>query len=206
VRLSRTEHGLVIHSAADYDRRLTAFSRGRERAFRAELIDLARIAAGDAVLDVGCGTGTLAVAARRRVGPAGTVYGIDPSPEMIARAKRKAHGAGLDIVFEHAIAQSLPLPDDTFDVALAVLTLHQIPADELPRCLEEVRRVLRPGGRLFVADLDMRGPPRGHTPHSHGHFDLDRIVASLDVFEEGSIEFRLSQFEPLRYVLATFSA
>ena len=87
--------GLVMHSTARYYDLLTwLLTLGRERAFRDRLVDLARLAPGESVLDAGCGTGTLAIAAKRRVGPSGAVHGIDASPEMIARARRKAAKAG----------------------------------------------------------------------------------------------------------------
>src|SRR5688572_3378865 len=76
--------GLVLHSAARYDLLVWLITRGRERAFREKVLRLARLKPGESVLDVGCGTGTLAIAARPLVGPAGAVYGIDASPEMIA--------------------------------------------------------------------------------------------------------------------------
>jgi ubiquinone/menaquinone biosynthesis C-methylase UbiE len=201
MKFTRTPEGIVIHSAAEYDRRFMVRARGRERAFRAELLDLARVAPGESVLDVGCGTGTLALAAKRRVGSAGTVHGIDPSPEMIARARRKARSRGLDVSFDEAVAQSLPLEDRTVDAVLAVLTFHQLPHEDLHRTLREIERVLKPAGRLFVADLDMR--THSHGPHSHGHFDLEPVIRSLDVLDTGSVRFRLSRFERLRYVLGT---
>ena len=70
---------------------------GREQAFRQRIADLARLQPGEIVLDVGCGTGTLAMVARQRVGEIGRVAGIDPSPQMIARASRKAVRRGLEI-------------------------------------------------------------------------------------------------------------
>src|SRR5215212_10881478 len=87
--------GLVLHSHARYyDLLAWTLTLGRERAFRDRLLEVARVQSGEAVLDVGCGTGTLAIAAKRRVGAAGSVHGIDASPEMIARAERKAAKAG----------------------------------------------------------------------------------------------------------------
>jgi len=202
VKFTQTPDGIVIHSAAEYDRRFMVRSRGRERTFRRELIERARLAPGESVLDIGCGTGTLALAAKRHVGADGMTRGIDPSTEMIARARSKARRSGLDVAFDEAVVQTLPYEDGTFDVVLAVLTFHQLPNDDLERSLREIERVLKPGGRLFVADLDMRAPTNG--PHSHGNFDLEPVVDALEVVETGSIAFRLSRFERLRYVLGTF--
>jgi ubiquinone/menaquinone biosynthesis C-methylase UbiE len=90
--------GRVMHSEARYHDLLAwLLTFGRERAFRERLVELARLRPGETVLDVGCGTGTLAIAAKRRVGTAGTVYGIDPSPEMVDRATRKAAKAGVEV-------------------------------------------------------------------------------------------------------------
>src|SRR5215216_5615252 len=82
--------GLVVHWAARYDALLTILTLGRERRFREQLLQLAHLEPGESVLDMGCGTGTLAIAAKRKVGGSSVVHGIDPSPEMIARAHRKA--------------------------------------------------------------------------------------------------------------------
>jgi SAM-dependent methyltransferase len=87
-------HGLVIDWAARYDLLAWLLTHGRERQLRERFIVLAGLAPADAVLDIGCGTGTLGIAARRHVGPSGTVCGIDASPPMIARARRKAYTVG----------------------------------------------------------------------------------------------------------------
>src|SRR5947209_1492219 len=95
--------GGVIHWAGRYDLLIRILTLGRERSFRESLLRLGRVVPGESVLDIGCGTGTLAIAAKRWVGP-GLVAGIDPSPEMIARAKKKALKAGADVRFDVAIA------------------------------------------------------------------------------------------------------
>jgi ubiquinone/menaquinone biosynthesis C-methylase UbiE len=89
--------GSLIHAAARYDLLIWLLTLGRERRFREMLLDHARLQPGESVLDVGCGTGTLAIAAKRRVGPEGSVVGIDASQAMIARAIRKARKAGVDV-------------------------------------------------------------------------------------------------------------
>lgn len=93
-----------------YDLILLALTRGREQAYRDDLLTLCGIASGQSVLDVGCGTGTQAIAAHRRVQPHGSVVGIDVSPRMVAAARRKARRAGLDIQFDCADATALPFP------------------------------------------------------------------------------------------------
>src|SRR4030095_13756124 len=82
--------GRVWHCAARYDLLVWLLTHGRPRVFRRTLADLARLAQGESVLDIGCGTGSLAIEVKRQVGPTGTVIGIDASPEMIARAHAKA--------------------------------------------------------------------------------------------------------------------
>src|SRR5262245_51748658 len=94
-RLTPGTSGIVLHWPACYDLLACIVMLGREGVFREKVIDLARLKTGDSVLDVGCGTGTLAIAAKRRLGPTSAVYGIDASPEMIARAAKKARKAGV---------------------------------------------------------------------------------------------------------------
>src|SRR5260370_24933651 len=113
--------GLVLHRAALYDFALWLLSLGRESAFREKVLRLAHLSPGEKVLDVGCGTGTLAIAAKQQVGPAGTVYGVDASPEMLARAGKKATKAGVEIVLKNALVEALPFPDAHFDAVLSTV-------------------------------------------------------------------------------------
>ena len=96
------EGSKVIHWARGYDLLVWTLMLGRERIFREKTLDLARLAVGDSVLDVGCGTGTLAIAAKYRVGSLGKVTGVDASPEMISRAKKKAKKKGVEVSFRTA--------------------------------------------------------------------------------------------------------
>src|SRR5712672_3679727 len=91
--------GRVLHGARLYDFLALLFTRGRERQLRERMMQLACLDAGDTVLDVGCGTGTLAIAAKKRVGSAGAVFGIDASPAMVARATSKSARTGIDVTF-----------------------------------------------------------------------------------------------------------
>lgn len=202
-----------MHGVRRYDLQMWLRTLGRERAFRREILDLAHLAPGEDVLDLGCGTGSLALAAKRRTGPSGTVHGIDPSPEMIERARSKARRARLDVRFEPGTAQELELADASVDVVFATLVLHHLPHDALVGAGREIARVLRPGGRFLAVDIDLddtRNPRRSPHAHAHrvgAHFDLDDIAklaehVGLAVLDSGEVPFRLVRFERMRYLLA----
>ena len=148
--------GFVWNWARRYDLLMGFVMLGREQAFRQRIADLARPQAGESVLDVGCGTGTLAMQALQRVGETGRVSGIDPSPQMIARASRKAERVGLAIDFQVGVIEQLAFPDQSFDVVLSTFMMHHLPDDLKRQGLAEIARILKPGGRLLV--LDMKGP------------------------------------------------
>jgi ubiquinone/menaquinone biosynthesis C-methylase UbiE len=188
--------GLVMHSQARYyDLLAWVLTLGRERAFRQRLVELARLQPGDKVLDIGCGTGTLAIIAKQRVGPEGTVDGVDASPEMIGRATRKARKAGLDVRFQTAIVEELPFPNEHFDVVMSTLMLHHLPRPVREQCVREIRRVLKPGGRVLAVDFATPArEPKGLLArfHRRGHMALREIVELLNdgglrVVESGAV-------------------
>jgi ubiquinone/menaquinone biosynthesis C-methylase UbiE len=123
----------------------------RDRAIKRRVIDHAALSGGEEVLDVGCGTGTLAVAAARAA-PGVTVTGLDADPSILAKARRRASDAGFEIRFDEGRSTALPYADASFDVALSTLFFHHLPDEEKRRTADELARVLRPGGRLVVAD------------------------------------------------------
>ncbi len=154
--------GHTINWARSYDILVTIMTLGRARAMRAATADLARITPGDAVLDVGCGTGDLTMVARARAGVAGTAHGIDASPAMIAAARRKAARAGCEIDYRVAAVEALPFPDAAVDVVVSSLMMHHLPDGLKHQALTEMRRVLKPGGRLLVVDLKRPANRSGH--------------------------------------------
>ncbi len=150
--------GDVIHWAAGYDRLLGAMTLGLEGRFRRRVVEAAGLSEGERVLDVGCGTGTLALLASTAVGADGCVEGIDPAPEMIARAQAKAKAKRSSANFQVAAIESLPFEDDSFDVVLSTLMFHHLTGPLQRRGLDELRRVLAPGGRVCIVDFDGGGP------------------------------------------------
>ena len=206
--------GLVLHRAWGYDLLVRLILLGGERAYREKTLDLAEPKAGESVLDVGCGTGTLAIAAKRRVGGGGRVHGIDASPEMIVRARLKAKRAGAEVTFDNALVENLPFADGVFDAAMCTTMLHHLPDQARRQCLREVRRVLRPGGRFLAVDFG--GPVRERRSwiakfHRHGRIDLDRLTplisdAGLEVVKSGPMEDRHGWMSDLYFVLATVPA
>lgn len=172
----------VITWAGRYDLLMWLVTLGRETRFRELLLAPARLRQGENVLDVGCGTGSLALAAKRMVGAAGRVLGIDASQPMIARAHAKAARKGIDAHFDVASADALPLPDRSFDVALSTVMLHHLPKATRVVAVSEMRRVLEPGGRALL--VDFAGARNGKSPglhfHRHGHVD-PRALAGLAV-------------------------
>jgi ubiquinone/menaquinone biosynthesis C-methylase UbiE len=197
----RPEHQRqLIHWALAYGISVWMISLGTARAFRGKLVEPARLTPGESVLDVGCGTGTIAIAAKRRVGSANKVNGIDPSPEMIARARKKTLKAGVEVVFETAVAESLPFPEATFDAVLSTAMLHHLPNQEARcQCIHESRRVLRPGGRPLAVDLRASQIKIGACLL---HFDLREVVPLLSEVGLITLESRSVGVRSLRFLLA----
>jgi len=197
----------VLHWAARYDLLVWLLTHGRDRAFREQLVGLARLAPGESVLDVGCGTGSLAIAAKRHVGAVGEVFGVDASPEMIARATSKAVRAGIDAWFEQAVAEAVPFGDARFDVVLSTLMLHHLPRAARQQCAREIRRVLKPGGRVLVVDFAQAQDTGGFLAHfhRHGHVDPRDIVSLLDEAGLRLADSGAVGLSSLQYVLAVAS-
>lgn len=145
-------HGMTLNWAAPfYDVYCRAVGLGQ--GFRDQTLQVAAIRAGEAILDVGCGTGVLTRRAGEAAGPAGTAIGIDPAQDMIRVAKENALRLGSRAEFKMAAIEQLPFENARFDVVLSSLMLHHLPADLKRAGLREVCRVLKPGGRFIVVDF-----------------------------------------------------
>jgi ubiquinone/menaquinone biosynthesis C-methylase UbiE len=199
--------GRVLHSEARYyDILAWLLTFGRERRFRERLVELAQLKPGEVVLDVGCGTGSLAIAAKRRVGAAGSVHGVDASPEMVDRARRKTTKTGVEVAFQTAIVEALPFPDASFDVVLSTLVLHHLPSAVRQQGVREMRRVLKPEGRVLAVDFVTPAPERRGLLarlHRHGHLAVQDIVELLSEVGLRIVEIGSVGISDLQFVVAT---
>ena len=198
--------GAVLHSPVLYDAIVWLALRGRERQLRDRLLDLAGVQPRETVLDVACGTGTLAIRAKEAVGRSGTVCGVDASVEMLARARSKAAKAGMEVRFENAAAQARPFPDRSFDLALGTMMLHHLGRPARREFVAELRRVLRPQGRVLLVDFARPEAKKrgfaGHFRHRHGHVDVAEIVALLNGAGFHSVESGAVGVRDLQFALA----
>jgi ubiquinone/menaquinone biosynthesis C-methylase UbiE len=130
----------------------------REGQVKSGLIEQAQLRSGQSVLDIGAGTGTLAIMAKR-VEPGCDVRGLDADPKILDIARRKAQAAGVEVAFDEALATELPYGDGSFDRVLSTLFFHHLDPAGRRQGLTEIRRVLRPGGELHVADYTRAADP-----------------------------------------------
>ena len=176
--------GNVIRWAHFYDPCVQLLTLGRAKAIRRKTVALAQIQPGDKVLEVGCGTGDVTLAAQTLAGAGGQVYGIDPAPEMIAVAQRKAAQAHQAVTFQVGVIEQLAFPDHSFDVGLSSLMMHHLPDVIKKQGLAEVVRVLKPGGRLLIVDFKRPTSGRHHLLsmlflHNHMPTGLQDLPALL---------------------------
>jgi ubiquinone/menaquinone biosynthesis C-methylase UbiE len=142
----------LIRWAGIYDLGMRLWGR-RGRQWRANVADRLELQPGQRALDVASGSGRLAFELARRVLPGGTVDGVDAAAEMVDYATRANKRLKLPVTFQTAAAQQLPFPDGTFDAVTCTLALHHIAAHQRQLAVDEMHRVLKPGRRLLIADL-----------------------------------------------------
>jgi ubiquinone/menaquinone biosynthesis C-methylase UbiE len=163
-RAMKSQMEQMVSSYDSYMRRMTL---GRERALREMTVSLAQVKPGDCVLEVGCGTGTLTLAAKRQAGPSGKVFGIDVIPGMIELCQRKAAQANLDVTFQLGSIDDIPFSANQFDVVMCSFMIFHMSEMVRRKGIIEIYRVLRPQGRLLVLDLALPTHP------------LPRVIAQL---------------------------
>jgi ubiquinone/menaquinone biosynthesis C-methylase UbiE len=136
-----------------YDTYMKRITFGREEKLRKMTVDLARVKEGENVLEIGCATGSLTLAAKRQAGPAGKVAAIDIIEGMIEVSRGKALKAGLDIHFQTGSIENIPFPDQQFDVVLCSFMIFHMSEKVRNKGFEEIFRVLKPNGRLLILDI-----------------------------------------------------
>jgi arsenite methyltransferase len=128
---------------------------------------------GERVLDAGCGPGFYVAETLERVGPEGSVVGVDASAPMLALSAKRCEGHS-NVSFAEGDVTSLPLPDSDFDRALSVQVLEYV--DDIPPALAELKRVLKPGGRVLIWDVDWATV----SWHSEDPARMGRFLAAWD--------------------------
>jgi ubiquinone/menaquinone biosynthesis C-methylase UbiE len=144
------------------------------------LIEQAEIKSGFRVLDIGCGTGSMAIMIKR-MHPMAEVVGIDPDPMALSVAERKAKRAGLSVEFDRGFADHMPYADASFDRVFSSFMFHHLAADEKSATLGEIRRVLKAGGSLHLLDFVREHSVHSKTP-AHGQL-IDRKGAVAERIE-----------------------
>lgn len=120
--------------------------------FKEKVLEAAQIKDGDRIVDVGCGTGTLAILAKQRY-PNSIVVGVDPDAKILEIAKQKAKKTGVRVYFVQAGADSLPIDSRSIDIVVSSLVFHHMPTEIKKKAIKEIYRILKKDGRFLLADF-----------------------------------------------------
>lgn len=180
----RSINGPMEQMVSTYDAYMRKMTFGREQVLRQRTVDLALIKSGDSVLEVGCGTGSLTLAAKRQAGPSGKVVGIDVIPGMVEYSQRKAEQAHEEITFQLGNINDIPFADNTFDAVIGSFMIFHMAEETRKKGIAEIYRVLKPQGRLLIVDLAMPVQP------------LQQAIAKRIIFR-GGLEHNLQELLPI---------
>jgi ubiquinone/menaquinone biosynthesis C-methylase UbiE len=171
------------HAAKVYDLLAPLMTLGLERRYHRIVIQQLALRGDEKILDLGCGTGTLTrdIAAALTDKKKSCCTGLDAAEKMIEIAQRKAADIP-NIRFESAIAEKLPHPDATFDAAVSTFFFHHINFELKKKVLAETARVLKPGGRFIIVDVDVPTTWFGSLCAHSGHwlFQQNEIAENID--------------------------
>ncbi len=123
----------------------------REATFKAALLQQANLQDGYRILDLGCGTGTLAMMVKQ-ANRSAEVFGLDADPEALQHARMKLAKSGIEVWLDQGLASALPYTAESFDRTLSSLVFHHLSSEVKLQAMREVLRVLRPGGEFHIAD------------------------------------------------------
>jgi len=192
-----------------YDSYMKTMTFGRERILRETTVSLAQVKPGDCVLEVGCGTGTLTLAAKCQAGPSGKAFGIDVIPGMIELSQRKAAQANEDVTFQLGSIDDIPFSANQFDVVMCSFMIFHMSENTRRRGIAEIYRVLRPMGRLLVLDLALptQPLPRAIAQMLFGgmlQHDLQELVPLMEASGFSDVEFGPAKFRILGLSVLAF--
>jgi ubiquinone/menaquinone biosynthesis C-methylase UbiE len=196
-------------AAPTYDRYMKLMTLWRERTLRERTVRAAGVKAGDCVLEVGCGTGSLTLEASRQIGPAGKAFGIDVIPLMIELSRQKASKLGSDVTFQVGNMDNIPFPENQFDVVMGSFMIFHMSEDKRRKGIAEISRVLKPAGRIFFLDSALPPQPfRRLILEKILGFKLERDLSELQPLLEangfGNVEMGTFDFNILGFAILGF--
>ncbi len=182
------QDGQLGYMAHYYDAVVTLMTLGREKTLRRVTLDLVQLKPGDKILEIGCGTGTLTLGAKARVGASGEAIGLDIAPEMVEAASRKATRKGVDATFQVGSIAKIPYPGSHFDAVMCSFMIFHMPDDVRREGFAEIRRVLKPGGHLSILDFGLPDKPwlRRFVQMHFGQMIQHDVRDLIPVLEENS--------------------
>jgi ubiquinone/menaquinone biosynthesis C-methylase UbiE len=124
----------------------------RDVRYKTLLVEQASIQPGQRVLDLGCGTGTLAIMVKHAQ-PRADVVGLDADPDMLKAARTKSAAKNAEVKFDVGFTNDLPYPDSSFDRVMSSIMIHHLKTPDKEKTAREVHRVLKPGGELHIIDF-----------------------------------------------------